>query len=203
MAEIRQRIRRGDLAPGQRLVAAELSTQLAISGGPIREALTRLAGEGLIDIQPHRGAIVRTQSQEDVVEIFQLREVVEGLAARLAARAVADGTGDAGAMLDAARDCHAMAGSMDFFGYAKANQAFHAAIYELAGSARVTALARQLSDQIDRLNNLRLGRASVLVQSSEEHDEIATAIAAGDEEGAESSMRQHVIGSMKKVIGTA
>lgn len=200
VAEIRLRIRNGDFAPGQRLVAAEISTTLQISGGPIREALTRLAGEGLVDIQPHRGAVVRAQSPEDIIEIFELREMIEGLAARLAARAVASGRGDASAMLEAASRCQALAEEPDFFGYARANHDFHEAIYQLSGKTKVTILARQLSDQIDRLNNRRLARVSVLVQSAIEHNAIAAAISSGNEQEAEATMRNHVAGSRQKVV---
>ena len=201
VSRIRQQIRRGDLVPGQRLVASELSETLKISGGPIREALTHLAGEGLVEVQPHRGAVVRAQSTADVIEIFELREVVEGLAARMAARAVARGTASPAKVEEAAAACRVAAKAANFLGYANANQAFHEAIYELANKPRVARLASQLSDQIDRLNNRRLGHASVLHRSAAEHDEIAIAIASGNEALAEERMRQHVSSSGSKVVG--
>jgi DNA-binding GntR family transcriptional regulator len=202
VTEIRRRIRGGELVPGQRLVAAELAALLSISGGPIREALTRLAGEGIVDIQAHRGAIVRTQTPDDVAEIFALREVVEGLAARLAARAVASGNADVTPLNQAVDLYRTMADKLDYFGYARANQAFHEAVYALAKRPRVSTLARQLSDQIDRLNNVRLARPSVLTESSKEHDAVAQAILAGDEAGAEKAMRKHVVKAADKVTGT-
>ena len=202
VAEIRQRIRNGDFVPGQRLVAGDLGAELKISGGPIREALTRLAGEGLIEVQPHRGAVVRTQTKEDIVEIFAIREVIEGLAARLAAQAVGTEGMSAREVQQAADRGREKAKLVDYIGYGLANMEFHEAIYALAGRPRISALARQLSDQIDRLNNRRLVQVSVLQRSAAEHDEILSAILAGNGSLAEERMRRHVAASGRKVIGT-
>lgn len=201
VAQIKQKIRSGDFVPGQRLVAGDLAAELKISGGPIREALTKLAGEGLVEVQPHRGAVVKSQSPTDIVEIYQLREVIEGLAARLAAKAISQ---DASALepiqiaADKGRD-YAKQGN--YLGYGLANMDFHEAIYAAAGSSRITTLARQFSDQIDRLNNRRLTQSSVLVRSAVEHDEILAAISQGNEALAEERMRKHVSSSGKKVLG--
>jgi DNA-binding GntR family transcriptional regulator len=201
VAEIRQRIRNGDLVPGQRLVAGELSAELKISGGPVREALTRLAGEGLVELHPHRGGVVRSQTKEDVLEIFQLREVIEGLAARLAARAVAMKAASPAPLQAVADKGRRLAKAADFLRYAQANQEFHEAIYALAAKPRIVELASQLSDQIDRLNNRRLGHVSVLHNSAAEHDEIVAAIMAGNEVLAEERMRNHVSASGKTLVG--
>jgi len=200
-AEIKSRIRRGDFVPGQRLVAADLSQLLAVSGGPIREALTRLAGEGLVDIQPHRGALVRTQTVEEVMEIFNMREVIEGLSARMAARAVATRVASPDKMREIADRGRQLATDLDYIGYARSNHEFHEEIYAISGQPKVTHLAKQLSDQIDRLNNRLLGVPSVLTESAREHDEIAEAIATGNEPRAEAAMRAHVLTSMKKATG--
>jgi DNA-binding GntR family transcriptional regulator len=202
VAEIRQRIRAGDFVPGQRLVAGDLSAELKISGGPVREALTRLAGEGLIEVQPHRGAVVKTQTKEDIVEIFAVREVIEGLAARLAAQAVGRDGKSAQGVQQAADRGREKARQVDYLGYGLANMDFHEAIYALAESPRVTKLARQLSDQIDRLNNRRLIHASVLQRSAVEHDEILAAILSGNGSLAEERMRRHVGASGRKAAGT-
>lgn len=202
VARIRQRIRDGDYVPGQRLLAGEISAELDISGGPIREALTRLAGEGLVDVQPHRGAVVKTQNEDDVAEIFELREMIEGLAASLCAKESKRTPARVKGVVEAARRCRERAQKADYLGYAAANEAFHSAIYALAGKQRVEKLARQLSDQVDRLSNRRLGHQSVLENSSAEHDLIVAAILAGDDKGAEEAMRQHVRRSGQAALGT-
>jgi DNA-binding GntR family transcriptional regulator len=200
-AEIRQRIRNGELVPGQRLVAAELSTLLDVSLGPLREALTRLAGEGLVEVQQYRGAVVRSQSAQDLAEIYLVREVIEGLAARLAAQAVARGDHAVKGLQKIADRGRKLAASFDLEGYLAANQEFHETIYALAGSSRVTTLARAFSDQVDRLNNRHLASVAVLQKSAEEHHAIVAAIAAGEPARAEELMRRHVSSMGSKVTG--
>ncbi|NJN19323.1 MAG: GntR family transcriptional regulator [Oscillochloris sp.] len=86
---IYQRLRRliieGYYPPGTRLVEDRLARDLGVSRTPIREALTRVAIEGLVQITPNRGAVVRTFSREDLIDTFDLRAVIEGHAAYRAA----------------------------------------------------------------------------------------------------------------------
>src|ERR1700723_3733451 len=89
VAHIVERLRDDILArrlpPGARLVESDLTTRFAVSRGPVREALRRLAAEGLIEHVPHRGALVRRLSPREIRELFQIRIELESLAARLAA----------------------------------------------------------------------------------------------------------------------
>lgn len=78
-------IRTGRLVPGQRLVEADLTYSLSISRGPVREALKRLAAEGVVTLSQNRGAYVRSLSRKDVADLLKVVEVVTGLVARLAA----------------------------------------------------------------------------------------------------------------------
>ena len=78
-------VKDGRYAPGQRLVEADLTAELGVSRGPLREALGRLAAEGVLELEPYRGAVVRRLTREDVEDLFSVREVLEGEAARLAA----------------------------------------------------------------------------------------------------------------------
>lgn len=80
---LREAIITGDLAPGDRLVQEELAVQLGVSRMPIREALRQLESEGLIVLEPHRGAIVRSITINEVKEIYTLRAVLEGMAVRI------------------------------------------------------------------------------------------------------------------------
>jgi len=82
---IREAIQIGRYAPGQRLIADELAQELGTSRMPVREALRRLEVAGLVSITPHRGAVVSELSEQEIVEIYHIRAVLEGLAARLAA----------------------------------------------------------------------------------------------------------------------
>src|SRR5208337_15324 len=84
---LRDDILAGRLAPGSRLVECELTARFSVSRGPVREALRRLAAEGLIEHLPHRGALVRRLTLREIRELFEIRVEMEALAARLAAAA--------------------------------------------------------------------------------------------------------------------
>src|SRR5919204_2708887 len=82
---IRERLLAGDYAPGQRLIEVELVEELQVGRNTVREALARLASDGVVKIEPHRGASVPRLSVKELEELYAVREVLEGLAARLAA----------------------------------------------------------------------------------------------------------------------
>lgn len=85
---IRQGLLNGQFVPGQRLVEADIHATLGVSRGPIREAMKRLSAEGVVTLQPHRGACIRALTRADAVDLLQALEVIVGLAARLAAQKI-------------------------------------------------------------------------------------------------------------------
>ncbi len=87
---LREAIVRGDIAPEARLVESEISTNFKMSRGAVRTALIRLEEEGLVVREPHRGARVRKVSDDEAVEILQVRAVLEGLAVRMTAERIDD-----------------------------------------------------------------------------------------------------------------
>lgn len=117
-------IRSGRLVPGQRLVEADLTHSLNISRGPIREALKRLAAEGVVTLNQNRGAYVRSLTRSEVSDLLKVVEVVTGLVARLATERLRSGSmrdafimvsdelmnferlGDSQAFIDKRRDFH-------------------------------------------------------------------------------------------------
>ncbi|HZX69006.1 MAG TPA: GntR family transcriptional regulator, partial [Candidatus Elarobacter sp.] len=88
--ELREAILTGRYAPGARLVQDDLAEAFGVSRIPLREALRRLEGEGLVLISPNRGAVVRTLAPKDVVDLYDLRLALESLALRRAAERYAD-----------------------------------------------------------------------------------------------------------------
>jgi DNA-binding GntR family transcriptional regulator len=77
---LRKAILRGDFIPGERLLQADLATALGVSRIPVREALLKLEAEGLIEFEPHRGAVVKALDVEDIKEIYELRSLLEKIA---------------------------------------------------------------------------------------------------------------------------
>jgi DNA-binding GntR family transcriptional regulator len=185
---MREQIRDGRLAQGQRLVVADVTRRLGVSNGPVREAIRRLTGEGLVEITPHRGAAVREFSNRDVREIFEVREALEGLAARLAAERINDHGRDRLARLHEEGRATLAAGG----GYIDHNQSFHEMIYELSGNERVREQARQLTVPIYRLRLHHRMDPGYARTSSAEHALVVEAILSGDGAAAERAMRNHI-----------
>ena len=186
---LREAIRDGCFEPGQRLVVADVTRMLGVSSGPVREAVRRLTGEGLVEITPHRGAAVREFSARDIREIFQVREVLEGLAARLAAERIhlADGRER---LVAIQREAGVLPASG--VGYVEHNHAFHELIYRLADNTRVQEQSRQLTMPIYRLRYHFLLDPAYARTSAAEHALIVQAVLDGDGAGADRAMRNHI-----------
>jgi DNA-binding GntR family transcriptional regulator len=186
---LREAIRQGDLAQGQRLVVADVTKMLGVSNGPVREAIRRLTGEGLVEIVPHRGAAVRTLTGRDIQEIFQVREVLEGLTARLSAARI--DSVDYRARLEAImKEMRVVAKTGN--GYIEHNHAFHELFYEMAANERLREQARQLTLPIYRLRLHYLMAPDYARISLAEHEAVAKAVLQRDGSRAERLMRKHV-----------
>lgn len=186
-AAIRAWLEAGRLVPGQRLVAAELALALGVALPALREALERLAGEGLVELTPHRGASIARLDAADLAETFELREVIEGLAARLAAS-----RGDTPALAAALAQSDAAAAQGALSRFIAANHAFHAAIAEAAGRPRLEALRARLSLPLARLGVARLEDPASMAASAADHRAVAAAIRTRDGAAAEAAMRAHI-----------
>lgn len=187
---LRAGIRDHSFAPGQRLIVADITRRLGVSAGPVREAIRRLNGEGLIDIQPNRGAVVRRFDAADIAEIFSVREAVEARAAELAALNIDQG--DNRRKLDEimaeAPDAEAEGGPR----YIDHNARFHALIYEMAGNNKLREVAEGLTLPIYRMQFHQLMVRRSATTSARDHDRIVDAIRRGDGPAAFQAMRDHV-----------
>ncbi len=195
---LRGEIREGRLVPGQRLVIADLTESLGVSAGPVREAIRRLTGEGLIDIIPNRGATVRKLRKEEVAEIFQIREAVEGLAAELAAQKIDAGTNRAD--LEAERERGRKAVLTAGLAYIDHNQSLHRLIYRIADNKRLIETAEQLTLPIYRMRYHRLMNPAHIASSDAEHAELIDAILSGNSAKAGSAMRHHIRNSAQAML---
>ena len=188
---IREAIRQGELKAGQRLVVADLSEQYGVSFGPVREAIRRLAGEGYLDFTPHKGATVRGFSEKDIRDLFQAREAIEGMVARLAAENI-DRADYAQRLIACHKDLHEHMLDSDAQKSSDVRQLFHDLLYEFAGNKLLAETGQRLTYPLHRVHfNAMAGRARAEV-SLVEHDAIIKAILAGDGVRAERVMRQHL-----------
>ena len=177
------------LRQGDRLIESALTQRFSVSRGPVREALRRLAAEGLIEHAPNRGAIVRLLSPRDIGELFQIRVEMEALAARLAAQSSDEAARArfvdeiAPIFADAPRRMET---------YLDENAAFHAAVLTLAGNKQLQELSARLRltlimAQVGDALTVEVMRASV-----REHRAIARAIVDGDATAAAAATRAHL-----------
>ncbi|HUE47289.1 MAG TPA: GntR family transcriptional regulator [Aestuariivirgaceae bacterium] len=180
----------GRYVPGQHLIEADLTHDFNVSRGPLREAFRRLSAEGLLQIVPNRGALVRQLSYGEIVEIFQIRSALEPLAARLAAQAI-DQEDNRRRFEAAIREIWDDAPRRDP-GYHRENQTFHFAILAVCGNAQLADFSRQLQLPLLLLQLSGDKTPGMYLVSVLEHREIATAVLHGDGSAAEAAMHRHL-----------
>jgi DNA-binding GntR family transcriptional regulator len=191
LAHIRSGIANCRFAPGQRLIEADLTAALGVSRGPVREAFRRLAAEGLIEIVPHRGALVRRLTFEETIELFQIRTELEALAARLAAERIADG----GVRCDfegAIRPIWNGEPRLSATAYLDENRRFHEAVFAAGGNGQLAEVAVRLQLPLLLFQSSGVLTPESLCASVTEHQAIARAILAGDAEAADTAIRAHL-----------
>lgn len=197
---IRDRIRNGEYVPGQRLIEADLTESLGISRGPLREAMWRLAGEGIVTIEPNRGVVVRKLTRDETRQLFQLREVLEGLAARLAAENIEAGN-NRGRIKKVVKQCEKCVRGNDVSGYIDANDLFHQEVVAMGANEQLSNLLNQLRVPVFRLQFKRMMTASEAIRESmEQHKVVADAILSGEGAQAERAMRKHISTSGRKLL---
>lgn len=196
---VRNAILAGRIVPGQRLVANDLVEQLGVSRGSIREALQRLSAEGLIDITPNRGAMVRRLSREQVRDLFQIRINLEGLGARLAAEHIreADHRKQFLAVWDEVKpDGSERAWSL----FMRQNRLYHRTIVSIGGNKQLTQLIDNLQLPIVMFQVGQSMQPENSARSHHDHIQIAEAILAGDAQGAQAAMENHLKGSAEWIL---
>ncbi len=195
---IRNAIMDGRFRPGDRLVTDAIASALNVSRMPVRDAIKRLQAEGVVDVFPSKGATVATVSVDHLKEVFAVRSVIEGLAAREAAKFITP---------DQISDLWKLFSEMEILvrsGAARAelakNKEFHQTLYRLSENNLLQSMAEGLADSIDRyrLRFHRLPRRSEEVL--EQHRAIIHAISSHDHEEAERLTREHIECTAKVII---
>ncbi len=200
---LRDAVIRGQLEPGTPLSELALAERYGVSRTPIREALKQLQIEGLVEIVPRVGTFVRRPSRREIVELFELKEVLEGMGARLLA---ARGRVRELDLLEenVAASVQAVAAN-DAPRYAELVTEFHELIVLGADSSRLLAHYQTLMNQLayHRLVVSSLGRAGRLSASFAEHTAVLERIRDKDGFGAEFVMRDHVRASERQTMAAA
>jgi DNA-binding GntR family transcriptional regulator len=191
---LRQEILDNRLPPGSELNEVALSRSLGVSRGPVREALGRLASEGLVTVRPRRGAVVTALSAQEFLAAYQLREALETLAVRLAVPRL--GPGDLDRLQTLVDEMVALADGPEvdanvdaFF---RANAAFHATFVEASENALLQEAMNRLLGQMGRYRMRSLALRGSLRRSTAEHKAILRAVRAGDADKAARLLGEHI-----------
>lgn len=165
------------LTPGAVLLEKQISHNFGVSRTPVREALLKLAGEGLVDIFPQSGTFVSRIPYDALPEVMVIRCALEQASARFAAeRATEADVAALRANIAAQRDVPCD----DNEGFHLLDEAFHALISDIAGYSGIWTLTRQVKVQVDRCRRLIMPRPGRRKEAIDEHEAIADAIAAHD-----------------------
>jgi DNA-binding GntR family transcriptional regulator len=187
---LREEILSDRLSPGTELSEVALSKELAISRGPIREAMGRLAAEGLINVRPRRRAEVRSLTPQELIDAYEVREALEVLAARLAVPRVTEADLVRLDQLIEKMADHVKANAIgDFFA---ANVEFHETLCELSGNKKLQEVHHRLEGEIGRFQARTLALRGNLDGSLTEHRAILAAIRLRDVEKAAALTAAHV-----------
>ena len=188
--QLKRDIHLGFLAPGSRLVERVIAREKGVSRTPVREALRRLHDDGLVEYRPGRGMVVMALSTADLMEIYALREHLEGLAVREAARRVTPQDLETlEELLSRARQALAAGAGDEVRTF---NGEFHRFLIRLSGMRHVERLVAQLRDRIEFYRRRSLELPGRPAQSLDEHQLLLQTLRYGDPDLAEAAMRLHL-----------
>ncbi len=186
-------IRAGEFQPGDRLREVDVASQLSLSRTPVREALRKLESDGIVEHRPRLGAVIRTLSQTEVVELYEMRLVLERTAAQMAAKHASE------AEIDVLRDLNAQieATGEDTQSAAALNQDFHRCIYLATRNRFLLESARALNNALMLLGPTTLDDEARIKTVTAQHAEIIAAIGAGDQDAAGDAAAAHLQTSLR------
>lgn len=198
---LRAAIVSGQIAPGARLSVPDIARRLNVSRTPAREGLLMLEREGLVVPHPTSGVTVLMGDRQDMIDLFDLREGLEAIAARRAA----ERSPGIVAALESIVDRHEEAVALkDRAAHLECDRAFHRTIREATGNRRLSRQLLQIEQQLVVLNRILTDkpgwRGTAVIR---DHRRIAKAIGSGDPDAAENAIRQHIGRSLKFYTGTS
>lgn len=193
---IRRRILSGAFGPGHRINLAEVADTLAISRMPVREALRQLDAEGMMLMRPNRGATVVDLTPLEVEEYFQIRAVLEGLAAGLAAERLTQEDIEQLTLLKQ-QMCRAVD---DRPMWIERHRRFHELISGICGRPNLPREIARITDLLTPRTAAHLALSGIEKLPGHEHDSVLDALCSGDAAIAEVEMRRHILAASRDVI---
>lgn len=188
----------GQLKPGQRIEEQTIATQFGVSRTPVRDALRQLAGSGFIEYRPHRGATVTNLDLDQLGEMLEALEELEGLCARFAARRMT--VVERKQLENLYQQQIEAATRSDEPTYWKLNDEYHRALYVGAHNRTARQLTENFRNRLLPFRTFVFSLGSRMETASEEHRDVLEAILAGDEARAYTAMRNHVATSNLRIL---
>ena len=196
---LKKRIIEEDLKPGEKILEVNIAEQLGVSRTPIREALRELAAEGFVKMIPNQGMVVSNVSIEDIKEVLQIRILLEGFAASIAAKKI--NKGEIKKLEKLIEKMKIYISKDDVVAYSNLNGEFHNLILKVCGNKRFIKICANLSgsDHRFRIRALR-DNSERLKYSLKEHQEIVDALKKKDSEQADRRSKEHIENVLKNIL---
>ena len=203
--ELKREILVGEIAPGTRMMEIELADEMGVSRTPVREAIRKLEKEGLVTIEPRKGAYASDVSIKDMVDVLEVREDLEAMAAAMAAQKV--NKDEKQALIEATMEYKEAVESERTEDIIRCDEKFHQLIVNCSGNKTLVQLFSQVQELALRFRYLYYDDFSRYERMPMEHREIEEAILSGDYEKArvaagehEKKLKQFVIDEGEKIF---
>jgi len=184
-------ISKGRYAPGQRLIEADLTRELKVSRGPVREAFKLLSGEGVLVLSKNRGAYVRAQSRQEVKDTLVVQEVLAGLTAKLAARHINEGD-NRKRFTRVFKEAMSQGEGGETQSFLEARSCFYDTLHEIGGNKELRSIVPRMRITLMRLQFKAFVSKKQHESQLKELRAIAEAVLEGDPKKAERTARSHL-----------
>lgn len=188
--ELKRQILTGEIAPGTRMMEVELADEMGVSRTPVREAIRKLEKEGLVTIEPRRGAYAADISIKDILDVLEVRQDLEGMAAALAAQKITEEEKEElRDILDGYADA---VRSKDIEKVIEGDEKFHKFVVACSDNKSLLQLVLQVQELSLRFRYIYYDESSHFEFQPQVHKEIYDAIIGGDAEKARRTMEAHL-----------
>jgi len=188
---IKKAIISGKFKPGEKISEGELAESMGTSRTPLREAFRKLENEGFIEIIPRKGAVVTEIYPEEASDLYQIKSVLEGLAAKLAMSQITEKEIDKLEKIN--EDLKSLIDKNDIDMFYKTHQRFHEVFVKSCGNDRLIQMVRNLNDHFKRYGIVSLTLPGQFESATRQHAEIVEAFRQGDEKQVEAKVRKNVV----------
>ena len=198
-AELRRRIVENEMPAGSVILEQHLATLLGMSRTPVREAMIRLANEGLVEVRPRHGFRILPIEAKDMVEIYAILTALEAAAAETLAR---DGVAaeDLAALEAAVASMDAALEADDLDAWAASDERFHKLLVSLTGNRRLLGIVDMFWDQAHRVRMVTLRLREKPIGSNRDHRAVVEAIRRGDPETARARHASHRLAAGRVLV---